>query len=1365
MFSHVAMIVAVLEAAHPTASARIINPANPVILAAAKASATQDANLPYVDSLVARAEQLLKDGPERDPAAAASFLEEAASAGNVQAMIMLSDLARRGDGVPASFTDAKSFLESAVAAGARKDGARLLGDLYRLADAPNRDAAKAAQFYQQAADLGDPWAMFALADLVSRGDGVTADFDRARTLLEGAVAGGAAKDGWRQIGELYRLADPKRRNLAEAAEAYQKAADLGDIGAMLTLAEMVRTGNGAPADFIRSRKLLENAIAAGAVKDGARLLGDLYRFADKPNRDPARAAKSYRRAIELGDTFAMLALARMTASGDGVPADFNKAVGLVDDAIAAGTGKDGWLTLGDLYRAAGEHTDLAKAADAYQKAADLGHGGAMIALAGMVEKGEGVPADFGRAEALLHDAVATGLVMDGSRALGDLYRAPGDAGRDPVKALAAYKQAADLGDAAAMISLAQMLGHGEGTAVDFDAAKALLESAEAGGMPKEAWRELGELYRMADASHRDPAKAADAYQRAVELGDVSSMMRLAQIVGSGDGIPVDFDRAKALLESAVKAGAEMDGWRALGDLHRSADAAHRDLTLAADYYQRAVGVGDGWSMMALAPMVAKGDGVPADFGQAVKLTEGAIAAGLAEEGWRALGELYRAPGANQDYAKAAVAFQHAVDRGDAGSMLALGHMLGRGEGASVDFGKAETLLKGAIAGGLSKDGSFELGELYRNADDDNRNLTKATAAYQDAVDVGNPAAMIALASLVGRSEDLPADFKRAKTLLDGAIAAGLQKDGLNELGDLYRLTDPQYRDPMKAIEAYQGAVDLGHTGAMMSLARMLATGDGAPVDFDRARALLESAIAAGVTKDGWRSLADLYRNADAAHRDLGKAAQGYQTAVDLGDAWSMMALAEMTVKGDGVPADFVKARTLIEGAIAGGLTKDGSRALGDLYRNADAETRDPAKAAEAYVTAVGLGDTGSMLALANILANGDGIAVDFNKARGLIESAIAAGEEKDGQRALGDLYRTAGAVYRDPVKAARAYERAIELGDAWAMLPLAQMIAKGDGVRQDFDKARTLLQSAIDRDVGKDAYHALGDLYRFAGDGNSDPAAAIAAYEKAADLGDAWAILSLAEMVNLGEGTKADTTKALSLAQKAIDAGLVKDGSRLLGAIYVSNPARRDPAKAAVAFQKAIDLGDPYATMAFAPMLALGDGVPANFNKARDMLEATIAAGYAKDAAKILGDLYLSQPRTNKTLAKARESYALAAQAGNAQANLRLAIILSNQFKDPSARAGAIEQFRIASSALGPDFVAKEMMRLNAKTLIAMTQGFLAEYGYEGPVDGVTGPGMQASIKIYCDARRVEKCETSFVRQSLLAQLLSDTQAPKTMEQ
>ena len=44
---------------------------------------------------------------------------------------------------------------------------------------------KAAEAYQQAADLGDAWAMVSLAQMLGQGNGVPADFDRAKALLSG----------------------------------------------------------------------------------------------------------------------------------------------------------------------------------------------------------------------------------------------------------------------------------------------------------------------------------------------------------------------------------------------------------------------------------------------------------------------------------------------------------------------------------------------------------------------------------------------------------------------------------------------------------------------------------------------------------------------------------------------------------------------------------------------------------------------------------------------------------------------------------------------------------------------------------------------------------------------------------------------------------------------------------------------------------------------------------------------------------------------------------------------------------------------------------------------------------------------------
>jgi TPR repeat protein len=96
----------------------------------------------------------------------------------------------------------------------------------------------------------------------------------------------------------------------------------------------------------------------------------------------------------------------------------------------------------------------------------------------------------------------------------------------------------------------------------------------AGGAAKEGWAALAVLYASADEAHRDLARAADAYQKAADLGDAWAMISLAQLVGQGNGVPADFDRALALLDKAMAVGGEMTSaaWGGIGDFTAAATA-------------------------------------------------------------------------------------------------------------------------------------------------------------------------------------------------------------------------------------------------------------------------------------------------------------------------------------------------------------------------------------------------------------------------------------------------------------------------------------------------------------------------------------------------------------------------------------------------------------------------------------------------------------------------------------------------------------------------------------------------------------------------------------------------------------------------
>ncbi len=134
-----------------------------------------------------------------------------------------------------------------------------------------------------------------LAALLTRGAGIPIDAPRAEALLVKAIAAGDVKGGNEGLGDFYRAATPLA-DAAKAADAYQKAADAGDTGAMRKLAALYATGSGdVAAAPSRAEALLKQAVAAGDLRNGADALGDLYRAAT-PLKDAAKAADAYQQA-------------------------------------------------------------------------------------------------------------------------------------------------------------------------------------------------------------------------------------------------------------------------------------------------------------------------------------------------------------------------------------------------------------------------------------------------------------------------------------------------------------------------------------------------------------------------------------------------------------------------------------------------------------------------------------------------------------------------------------------------------------------------------------------------------------------------------------------------------------------------------------------------------------------------------------------------------------------------------------------------------------------------------------------------------------------------------------------------------------
>ena len=116
------------------------------------------------------------------------------------------------------------------------------------------------------------------------------------------------------------------------------------------------------------------------------------------------------------------------------------------------------------------------------------------------------------------------------------------------------------------------------------------------------------------------------------------------------------------------------------------------------------------------------------------------------------------------------------------------------------------------------------------------------------------------------------------------------------------------------------------------------------------------------------------------------------------------------------------------------------------------------------------------------------------------------------------------------------FQAGADHGDATSMWNLGVLYANGQGVAQDYAKAREWYQKAVDKGSA-DAMYKLGNLYDDGQGVAQDYAKAREWYQKAADKGSAEAMFTLGLHYDYGQGVAQDFAKAREWYEKAADKG------------------------------------------------------------------------------------------------------------------------------------------------------------------------------------------------------------------------------------
>ena len=242
-------------------------------------------------------------------------------------------------------------------------------------------------------------------------------------------------------------------------------------------------------------------------------------------------------------------------------------------------------------------------------------------------------------------------------------------------------------------------------------------------------------------------------------------------------------------------------------------------------------------------LLAKGTGVPKDYGAAVPLLEHAAAQGYARAQYFT-GVMYeRGYGVTRDYNAALDWYRRAGEQNYAPAQIAVARFYGVGITVPRDPAERNKWLLRAAALG-SPLAQNTLGNIYRRGDGVPVDMTAAAQWYRRGAKHGSPMAEVQLAFMYQHGAGVPQDLTTALQLLRQA-AAKHNAIAQNAIGTFYEHGWAVPQDYVQARTWYELAAAQGNAADEFYLGRLYEMGHGVPRDRAEAHKWFEQAAAKG----------------------------------------------------------------------------------------------------------------------------------------------------------------------------------------------------------------------------------------------------------------------------------------------------------------------------------------------------------------------------------------------------------------------------------------------------------------------------------------------------------------------------------------
>jgi len=536
----------------------------------------------------------------------------------------------------------------------------------------------------------------------------------------------------------------------------------------------------------------------------------------------------------------------------------------------------------------------------FLEAADAGHPGAMHAVGGFFERGQGMPEDRQQAIAWYR----RGAELDSPEAmlsLGSCLHSGRGVEADLAAAVGWFRKAAEAGHAAAMDRLGTCLRLGCGATPDQPRGKDWHRRAALAGSA-EGMNNLGRCFEHGWGVERDFAEALTWYRAGAAEGHAGALNNLGVMYLAGRGVAVDQAKALTLYRQAAAAGSP-PACDNLGVIYRDGRGVLTDEVRALKWFTLGAERGYGDSMANLGAMIYQGRGGARDRHLAHEWwAKGAALGNPASIHNLGVGAKIGFPGAANP-AKAREYFESAWAKGYSLSAVELGLLHRGGHGLPRDYPKALAWFRKGAKAGQSRCFN-EIGRHYLQGWGVERDPVQSVVWFQKGADAQEPVALMNLAFAYLRGRGVTANAERGRQHLTTAAELGYVR-AQRELGVVYQETWLGRPDYVKALAWFRRAAVSGDAEAINEVGRHYLNGWAVEADYAKANECFELAAARGSALAS-HNIGFLHRDG-LVPRDQELMLASFRKGAEGGVAESMFELGRLYARGDGVPPDFVEA--------------------------------------------------------------------------------------------------------------------------------------------------------------------------------------------------------------------------------------------------------------------------------------------------------------------------------------------------------------------------------------------------------------------------------------------------------------------------